>query len=239
MTANIHALTQVFGTPTLKDNTYIFNYPGEQSNVTIRTLGGENIIVFPKEPVKGSLSIDLRAERSCIIIQTHTVRANILAGFGCKLIISEGTTFTRAAQFTLAEQKDIFIGKDCMFAEDIFVSNTDGHPIFDQSGERINHGRSVLIGDHVWVGRCAEILKGSRIESGSIVGARSVVSGTISPNSICVGSPARVIKTNISFDRITTARKPLLLEPNEPYVTYEPIDLSSNELYQIAASAFI
>lgn len=239
MTANIPALTQAFGTPIIKDKTYIFNYPGDQSNVSIRTLGGENIIILPKEPVKGSLSIDLRSEQSCIIVKTHMVRANILAGFGCKLIISEGTTFTRTANFTLAEQKDIFIGKNCMFAEDVFVSNTDGHPIFDHAGKRLNHGRNVQIGDHVWVGRCAEILKGSHIESGSIVGARSVVSGMIPPNSICVGSPAKVIKTGVSFDRITTARQPLLLEPNEPYVEYETMDLSSNELYLMAAKAFI
>lgn len=239
MNANISTLTKIFGDPVLKDKTYIFNCPVEQPNVRIITSGGENVIILPKEPIKGSLSIDLRSEQSCIIIQTNTVRANILAGFGCKFVMSAGITFTRTAQFTLAEQQDIFIGENCMFAEDIFVSNTDGHPIYNQFGDRVNHGKSVLIGEHVWIGRCAEILKGSRIESGSIVGARSVVSGTIPPNSICVGSPAKVIKTGVSFDRLTTMRKPLLVEPYDPYVSYEPIDLSTNELYQIAVSAFI
>ncbi len=239
MTANISTLTKMFGTPIIKDKTYIFNHSNGLENVSVRTSGGVNVIILPNEPIKGVLSIDLRAEQSCIVIQTNTVRASILAGYGCKFIMSPGTTFTRTAQFTLAEQKDIFIGKDCMFAEDVFVSNTDGHPIFNEVGERINHGKSVLIGDHVWLGRCAEILKGASIESGSIVGARSVVSGAIPPNSICVGSPAKVIRTGISFDRLTTARKPLLAEPYEPYVSYKPVDLSTNQLYQMAASVFI
>ena len=55
---------------------------------------------------------------------------------------------------------------------------------------------AIEIGDDVWVGANALILKGARIGSGSIVSAGAVVTaGDWPPNSILAGSPARVVKT--------------------------------------------
>jgi acetyltransferase-like isoleucine patch superfamily enzyme len=54
----------------------------------------------------------------------------------------------------------------------------------------------VEIGDDVWVGANATILKGARIGSGCIVASGAVVlAGSYAERSIIAGNPARVVKT--------------------------------------------
>lgn len=52
----------------------------------------------------------------------------------------------------------------------------------------------IIIEKNVWIGEFVCILQGVTIGEGSIVGAMSVVSKSIPPYSIAVGSPAKVIK---------------------------------------------
>lgn len=230
---NIEKLTVKFGTPVAKSGTIIFNSHTLSDSISIRSTGGNNILVLPRNSVIGKIHVDFRSTNSCAFIEFEATRANILMGYGCVMYIGSGATFTNSTNFTLAEEKDIFIGPNCMFAENIFASNTDGHPIFSQDGERINHGRSILIGEHVWAGRGSEILKGSVVHSGSVIGARSLVSGTIPPNSICIGSPARVIRTDIHFGRVTTVREKIINQP-ETTVFFSDLDTSNYEGFVMA-----
>ena len=55
----------------------------------------------------------------------------------------------------------------------------------------------VIIEDDVWIGSHCIITKGVNIGKGSVVGANSVVTKDIPPYSVCVGSPARAIKSRI------------------------------------------
>jgi maltose O-acetyltransferase len=55
--------------------------------------------------------------------------------------------------------------------------------------------RAVEIGADCWFGMGACVLPGARIGDGCIVGAGSVVADEISPYTVAVGNPARVIKS--------------------------------------------
>ena len=67
--------------------------------------------------------------------------------------------------------------------------------------EVINLARSIEIGDHVWIGKGVLILKNSKIPSGCVVGANSVVAKAFeTPNSVIVGNPARKVKEGIHWD---------------------------------------
>lgn len=55
-------------------------------------------------------------------------------------------------------------------------------------------GGPITIGEDCWIGGNVTILAGVTIGRGSVIGAASVVTKDIPPESVAVGSPARVIK---------------------------------------------
>ena len=61
--------------------------------------------------------------------------------------------------------------------------------------------RTIKIGNHVWIGTSAIILKGSVIRENSIVAAGAIVSGEFPPNSVIAGNPAKVVKKNVVWQR--------------------------------------
>ena len=68
---------------------------------------------------------------------------------------------------------------------------TGGHDV--QSCDFREEHRPIKIGDHVWIGAGATILKGVEIGEGSVVAAGAVVVKNVPPFSIVAGVPARVI----------------------------------------------
>ncbi len=55
-------------------------------------------------------------------------------------------------------------------------------------------GKPIKIGSDVWIGRGVFIGKGVEIGNGAVIGANSVVTKSIPPFAVAVGSPAKVIK---------------------------------------------
>lgn len=103
---------------------------------------------------------------------------------------------------TLSEQKHCLIGNDGLFSFGIWMRTADPHLIYStQNDQRINLSRSIFIGDHVWIGQDAFLLKGTRIDSGSIIGAMSLVAGKQIPhNESWGGNPCKRIKENVFWD---------------------------------------
>lgn len=58
----------------------------------------------------------------------------------------------------------------------------------------------IHIGNHVWIGARATILKGVTIGDGAVVAAGAVVNKDVPPNTLVGGVPARIIKENISWE---------------------------------------
>lgn len=100
------------------------------------------------------------------------------------------------------EKKSVYIGKDNQYSNEIRIWTGDGHAIFNNSDECINHGGNIYIGDHVWIGHGVEILKNTSINDHSVIGAMSLVSGQFKEkNIILAGNPAKIIKRHIKWDR--------------------------------------
>jgi acetyltransferase-like isoleucine patch superfamily enzyme len=125
----------------------------------------------------------------------------LVRGAGGVIRIGRGTTFNQVG-LSMHEAGRIDIGADCMFSTDIHMDPSDMHPIFDRAtGERLNPPQDISIGDHVWLGTRVLVLKGARIGSGTIVGAGSIVSGTLPGDVLAVGSPAKVVRQNVVWTR--------------------------------------
>lgn len=104
-------------------------------------------------------------------------------------------------QQIVIDLKHLFIGNNCLFSFDIWVRNADPHLIYDSATrKRLNQTKSIFVGDHVWIGQSAMILKGSKIDSGCIIGAKSVVTGPVSHNSVWVGNPIRKVRESVFWD---------------------------------------
>lgn len=91
---------------------------------------------------------------------------------------------------------NIKIGNNVAIARDVIIRDTDAHDILDDKHQK---NKSVKIGDHVWIGTRAIIMKGVTIGDGAIIGAGAVVTKDVPAKSIVVGVPAKVIKENITW----------------------------------------
>jgi len=91
------------------------------------------------------------------------------------------------------------IGKDCLIASRVVIADFDGHPLDaarrrEQETSAWEDVKAVTIGDDVWIGTGAIILKGVSIGDRSIVAAHAVVTKDVPADSIIAGNPARVVR---------------------------------------------
>lgn len=109
-------------------------------------------------------------------------------------LILNGGFINENVQITCGET--IEIGKGCAIGRDVVIRSYDGHTILKE-GYRISE--PIKIGNHVWIGQGASILKGVTIGDGAIIAAAAVVTKNVPSNTAVGGVPAKVINENISW----------------------------------------
>ena len=97
----------------------------------------------------------------------------------------------------------ISIGHHVVISERVVLRDSDNHTIKDM--EAISSDESAVtapieIGDHVWIGMNVIVLKGVAIGEGAIVAAGSVVTKDVSSHCLVAGVPAKVVKTDVSWN---------------------------------------
>ena len=110
----------------------------------------------------------------------------------------------------LIANEKIVIGKYAFIGKGVTIVDTDFHPMDpgnrlldtiaispagDKSKRPSFQSQPVIIGDDVWIGFNATILKGVTIGAGSIIQPGSVVLRSIPPGSIVEGNPAQILKS--------------------------------------------
>jgi putative colanic acid biosynthesis acetyltransferase WcaF len=91
----------------------------------------------------------------------------------------------------LYSQGKIIIGKKSIISQGSFIC-TGSHDYRKKGNPLIT--KAIIIKDNVWIAAECFIHPGSIINSGAIIGARSVVSNEIPSWSVCVGFPCKFIK---------------------------------------------
>ena len=120
---------------------------------------------------------------------------------GSKIYVNKGATLKLGGGYinhnlNLSCFESITIGQGVAISENVTLRDSDDHTI--ASSER-PVTKPIVIGDHVWIGLNATILKGVTIGSGSIIAAGAVVTKDVPENSLVGGVPAKVIKTGVSW----------------------------------------
>jgi acetyltransferase-like isoleucine patch superfamily enzyme len=139
------------------------------------------IIVVPGLPLPRILNRGRLAIGNCTLFPG--VRLECLPGG--RLTIGAGTYLNRRAEIVC--EQEVTIGRDCMIAWDVIIMDTDQHGV----GGRPPRPRPVRIGDRVWIGCRAIILKGVTIGDDAIVGAGAIVTRDVAAGTIVVGPAAR------------------------------------------------
>lgn len=126
---------------------------------------------------------------------------------GNRIEIGNRTYLCGKIHLAAIEGTSIIIGEDCLFSSEIVFRTGDSHSILDLSGNRINPSQDIRIDRHVWIGHRVLINKGVEIGADNIIGTGAVVTKSIpQTNAVIAGVPAKVVKTNINWDR---ERKPI------------------------------
>jgi transferase family hexapeptide repeat protein len=89
----------------------------------------------------------------------------------------------------------VHIGKNVSIAPGVVIRDSDNKSV---EGRPSGHA-PITIGENVWIGMNAIILKGVTIGAGSIVAAGSVVIADVPEKCLAAGNPARVVRTGVSW----------------------------------------
>jgi acetyltransferase-like isoleucine patch superfamily enzyme len=107
---------------------------------------------------------------------------------GARITIGNGTYLNRNTE--IIAQREVTIGRDCKVAWDVVIMDTDQHGV----GGAAPVPAPVHIGDRVWIGCRAIVLKGVTIGAGAVIGAGAIVTSDVPPGAVVVGPAAKVIR---------------------------------------------
>jgi acetyltransferase-like isoleucine patch superfamily enzyme len=126
-----------------------------------------------------------------------------------KGLISIGRNCWFSLRTQIIACSEIRIGNNVIVARDVYISDTNEHPIDPlvrrkQTQDYMFHNKipnryesetkPVKIGNDVWIGERAFILKGVVIGDGAVIAAGSVVTKDVPSLTIVAGNPAKIVK---------------------------------------------
>jgi acetyltransferase-like isoleucine patch superfamily enzyme len=161
-----------------------------------RLLLGEADVPSKQRSLSTELILDDGAEMMCAgdLILYEGVKVRIMKNAKCSF--GHHTYLNRSA--TIDCTLEIHVGDYCAISDNVQILDSDFHTIACD-GKKTKMSKPVHIGNHVWIGRSAIILKGVTIGDGAIVGAGSIVTRDVPPGCLVAGNPARVIKENVTW----------------------------------------
>lgn len=170
--------------------------PGTDLAASFGTFGRGSYITFPMATLYGARSIHLGEDtlvgRHCSLLVGYAPDDDTIADRGIVI----GDRCVIGAGSTLTAHESITLGDDVWFGQNVFVSDAS-HGYQDPEtpiGLQLGAHQPVAIGSGTWVGHGAIILPGSRIGRQVVVGAGSVVRGTVPDHTVVAGVPARALR---------------------------------------------
>lgn len=157
------------------------------------TLAADLMNLGPKRGIKIGENCEIRAD-----LRNYCVDSSIQIGNTC--FIGEGSHLWCG--------REIVIGDHTLISHGVNIHDFDSHPqdpitrreeyarIFhDRKFPKNPHskGERIQIGNDVWIGFNATILKGVTLGDGCIIGANSVITHDVPAGALVVGNPQRIL----------------------------------------------
>lgn len=153
--------------------------------------------------VKENLKSKLETRFSMEEESNFCINGDFSIGAGSDIRIFKGGNLTLNSGYTNACVQiicadKIVIGEDVAIARDVIIRDTDAHEILGK-----NHCKTkpIVIGNHVWIGTRAIIMKGVTIGDGAVIAAGAIVTKDVPANTIVAGVPATVIRENVEWKK--------------------------------------
>jgi acetyltransferase-like isoleucine patch superfamily enzyme len=135
------------------------------------------------------------------------VRGDVI--FEGSALIVYGVKISVGAYATLRFGDDVFVNADTRLSTSVGITIGAGSKIswenwiLDDDAHHIDDRpprAAITVGEHVWTGGRVMILKGVTLADGTIVGANSVVTRSITkPETLIAGSPVRELGTDLRW----------------------------------------
>jgi len=205
------------------DNKVVCLHAERLHGVSVTINGSHNLVSLDDHARIDGAAIVINGDCNSITVGASSLRdarvslgsgARVEVGDGCTLLgltvvcdldggavcIGAGTVVNGPTELAAVEGGSIVLGADCLLGGGTHFRTGDSHSVVDLDGRRVNPPQSIQVGDHVWVGMGATVLKGSSIAPNSIVGMRAVVAGVFeAPGCAIAGNPAAVVRTGIDW----------------------------------------
>lgn len=122
-------------------------------------------------------------------------------GHGCKIRAHEGEVRIGAKtvlgqECTISAFQHVSIGRECIVADRVMFIDFD-HGVVEVDRPIREQGiykRDVRVGNNVWVGYGACILRGARVGDNCVIGTDSIVTKDVPDDAVVAGVPARVVR---------------------------------------------
>jgi acetyltransferase-like isoleucine patch superfamily enzyme len=148
-------------------------------NNKVRFLGNGELIL--DDGVKLGYKMASNTDRP-IMLQPRYKSSKIV--IGNNTVIGNGTEIICCAS--------ISIGRRCLFGPRVIIYDSDFHGVHPEKRSSPNVA-PVSIGDNVWIGTEAIILKGVNIGKDAVIGARCVVTRDVPQGAIVTGNPMKIV----------------------------------------------
>jgi acetyltransferase-like isoleucine patch superfamily enzyme len=115
---------------------------------------------------------------------------------GIKIAVGAGTYVNRMSMFDASER--IEVGRNCMIGPHCYITDHDhGYAAGGEIGTQPLVSAPVRIGDNVWIGAGAIVLKGVTIGENALIAAGAVVTRAVPARTKGAGVPAAEIGTSV------------------------------------------
>ncbi len=130
------------------------------------------------------------------------VNKNFSIYYGGDIILFENAILKLGSGFFNSNIKirctnKIEIGHGVAISHDVTIMDSDAHKLHL---EGYVSTKPIKIGNHVWIGTRATILKGVTIGDGAVIAAGAVVTRNVPSFCLVAGVPAKIIKRDVSWE---------------------------------------